>query len=162
MKTQTLFILILFCSITNIIYGQEDRKYEFDGKVIISHKLINEVEVTIYDEDIEIERFTTAFNGKFVFLAIPEKHYTIQFEQEGYETKRIVINTDNTREIKDKVAPYRFKVILDEKLPAEQSSKASALAGVIEINADKTKFIHNTRIVRSKRQRESYDYLSNN
>jgi hypothetical protein len=128
----------------NIIFGQEYKEFEFDGKVSIRYKLINEVEVTIYDEGMKIKQFTTAPSGKFIFKGSSEKHYSIQFEQEGYETKRIAINTDNTRGIKEKIAPYRFKVTLNKKPIDRKLDHVNTIVGVIEINSDKTKFIHNT------------------
>jgi hypothetical protein len=140
MKLKTLnlkfsFIIIFFLVFNvNDIKAQEILNHEFVGNVFIKDSKAKGTLVKIFDNNKCISEYITSNNGKFIFTAESEKYYTIQFEKEGYVTKRIVVKTFNTSELDYLTKTYKFDVNLVKMMPATDYSHYDFPMAIFELD----------------------------
>ena len=143
--TFLLIALSLFMFNTKDLVAQQSNNHEFIGYTYIDGKKAKDVVVKVFDDNKCFSEYETKGNGKFIFTAACEKYYTLQFEKEGYLTKRIVIKTDNTKDLDFVTKTYKFDVSLDKKDPSLDYSAYDFPIAILELNPHNRAFEFNKK-----------------
>lgn len=146
MKIETILISLSLLFTPYYLSAQKINHFEFVGHVMLGKQKVKDVTIKVFDGNRCFSNYTTKRNGKFIFVGGSEKIYTLQFEKEGYATKRIIVNTKNTRKLKSKVDIYKFYVEMEKEVleKFETSYNDSDFpAAIIEIDKSKNRFVHN-------------------
>lgn len=132
--------------------GQWLSTHEFEGIVFINGKKAKDVVVKVFDRNTCFSDHTTKRNGKFFFTAASEKHYTLQFEKEGYVTKRVVVKTHETGDLDYFTKNYKFDVELEKEQEHVDYSLHDFPAAIIQIDSQQKEFEANKRYSKNLRQ----------
>lgn len=144
----TLFMLISI----NYLSAQHFKSHEFSGRIFIEDKKAKEVTIKVYDGNKCFSTYITRPNAKFIFVAGIEDYYTIEFEKEGYVTKRVVVNTKNTRKIKS-TDPFKFDITLEKEEDGVNYSEHDFPAAIIEIDEKTEEFVFNEKYTEEIKRR---------
>lgn len=145
-----LITLTLLTGISKFAAAQLVNSHEFLGTVFIEDKRAKDVKVMVFEGNKCFSEYETKLNGKFIFTAGIEKYYTLQFEKEGYVTKRVVIKTHNTRGLKEETKTYKFDITLNEKLPDIDYSFHDFPATIIEYDFLEKEFNFNEKYTENR------------
>lgn len=141
--TFLLIVLSLLLFNTKNLSAQEDKDHKFVGYTVIDGKKSKDVIVKIFDDNKCISEYETKSNGKFVFIADSEKYYTLQFEKEGFFTKRIIIKTEKTQNLDFVSKTYKFDVGLVKKEPGLDHNLYDFPIAILELNHSNREFEFN-------------------
>lgn len=112
---KNLLSIIFLLAIVGNSYGQEGSIFSFAGKVFLGSDNGESVTISLYDNNKKISSYQTSKNGKFVIDAERNKHYTIQFNKEGFITKRLIIDTYVDEQYATGIKTFKFDVELIKK-----------------------------------------------
>ena len=124
--------------------------HEFLGKVFIDGKKAKGVTVKVFDDNVCFSVYTTKNNGKFVFTADCEKHYTLQFEREGYVAKRLIVKTHKTSDLDYFTEEYSFDITLNKEIKDTDYSLHDFPIAIIQIDNDLREFKFNKRYTKNR------------
>jgi hypothetical protein len=139
-------------SIANDTTEQWPSNHEFAGKIFIDGEKANDVVVKVFDRNTCFSNYTTKGNGKFFFTAESEKYYTLQFEKEGYVTKRVVVKTHKTEGLDYFTKEYKFDIDLEKELDHVDYSLHDFPAAIIQIDNNQKEFEANKKYSRNLRE----------
>lgn len=123
--------------------------FEFLGYISADEQKAKGITVKVFSGNRCFSNYTTTGNGKFIFIGGSEKLYVLQFEKEGYVTKKIVINTQNTKELMERIDEYSFSIeLLEEEVGENYYDFPTA---VIEVDRMKNEFMYNKNYMNSIR-----------
>tara|TARA_R110002049_G_scaffold20846_11_gene76629 strand:- start:600 stop:1085 length:486 start_codon:yes stop_codon:yes gene_type:complete len=128
-------LLLLFISVKDTT-AQDGKTHEFLGNILIDGKKAKDVKVKFFDGNDCFLEYETKANGKFIFVGECEKYYTLQFEKEGYVTKRVIVKTFNTEELDYITKVYKFDVSLEEKKSYLDYSEHDFPIAIFEVDND--------------------------
>ncbi|MFT4755581.1 MAG: hypothetical protein ACI91R_000214 [Vicingaceae bacterium] len=124
--------------------------HAFVGKIFIDGKKAKDVIVKVFDGNVCLSEYKTKNNGKFVFTADCEKHYTLQFEKEGYVAKRVIVKTYKTGDLDHFTKRYKFDITLNQETEDMDYSVHDFPIAIIEINKDLKHFKFNKRYTKNR------------
>ncbi|MEQ8623625.1 MAG: hypothetical protein RJQ00_02850 [Vicingaceae bacterium] len=161
-KNYTFLLLVLSLLVVNTknLSAQNINDHKFVGYTFIDGKKSKDVIVKVFDDNKCISTLETKSNGKFVFIADSEKYYTLQFEKEGFFTKRIIIKTDKTQNIDFSSKTYKFDVGLVKKEPYLDNDSYDFPMAILELNHQNREFEFNKEY--TKNRLKSTSFSSNN
>ncbi|MFM7022852.1 MAG: hypothetical protein ACKOXB_07725 [Flavobacteriales bacterium] len=93
MKTRYIILNILFFLMVSLSLSANDAIFELSGKVSDNSLPLNNVSVTVYQEGIALNRFSTNSEGGFSIFMGFDKSVKILLEKEGYADERIDVST---------------------------------------------------------------------
>jgi len=146
----SLFVLSLLMLSVKPALAQDINKHEFIGYTFIDGKKAKDVVVKVFDDNNCFSEYETRSNGKFIFTANCEKHYTLQFEKEGYVTKRMVIKTDNTSDLEYVTKTYKFDVSLLKKEQGVDYGQYDFPIAIIELDKRNMEFTFNKKYTENR------------
>lgn len=125
----TLFLasfILLFCSVfaVNAQENTEEEKEKVKPKIFIFKGQVHENRegetlkgalIEVFDGGDLVHELYTKGGGKFDFEVESEKQYMMDVSYEGLRTKSIWINTKRTQDVKNKVPPFAFDVVLKKE-----------------------------------------------
>tara|TARA_B110001469_G_scaffold126483_1_gene144229 strand:+ start:762 stop:1361 length:600 start_codon:yes stop_codon:yes gene_type:complete len=123
---------------------------EFVGKIFIDGKKAKDVIVKVFDDNVCLSEYKTKNNGKFVFTADCEKHYTLQFEKEGYVAKRVIVKTYKTEDLDHFTKRYKFDITLNQETEDMDYSVHDFPIAIIEIDNDLKYYKFNRRYTKNR------------
>jgi hypothetical protein len=138
MNIRSLLLGFTFVLFSGSFMAQEIVNHEFSGKIFVNGKKAKDVTVKVFDGNDCFSVYKTRGNGKFVFTGGAEKHYTLQFEKEGYVTKRVLIKTFNTKELEEDTRIYKFDLDMVEEAQGDVDDDFPV--AIIEIDSDEPEF----------------------
>lgn len=151
MKLNYLLFSLLFTLIVNLGYAQKNKQYMFGGNVLVENKSANDVLLKLYEGNDCIATYTTESKGRFLFSCGVEKYYTLEFKKEGYVTKRVVINTRDTKYIRKKIKVFEFDVVLIKESSEVDYEEYDFPVTIIEISKNRDEFVQNSKYTRKRR-----------
>ena len=153
MKFKT-FLLILFSVLTTASFAQDKSSeddgslYVFYGRIFLENARGNGVTVRLYDDNSLISSYNTDKKGKFTLGAPSAKHYTLEFEKDGFVTKRVIINTRKVYLAKGRVEDFDFNVyLIKEEIDVDYSILDFPIA-LIEYKKSIKSFDYNKKYTR--------------
>jgi len=156
MKVQSSKFQFLAIIISLLLFNVKDLSaqnfdsHEFKGNVFLDGKKAEGVVVKVFDDNDCSSEYKTKWNGKFIFIASCEKYYTLQFEKEGYVTKRIVIKTEDTRNLDFVTKTYKFDVSLVKKEQGVDYSSHDFPIAILELNPHNREFEFNKEYTKNR------------
>jgi hypothetical protein len=163
--TQFLYSILIFsaalCNVNNLAAQSSTNKdttnqwlsnHEFAGRIYIDGKTAKDVVVKVFERNTCYSHYTTKHNGKFYFTASSEKYYTLQFEKEGYVTKRVVVKTHKTKGLDYFTKDYKFDIDLEEELEHVDYSLHDFPAAIIQIDDKQKEFEANKKYSKNLRE----------
>jgi hypothetical protein len=156
MKNQSLnfkFLLITFSLLiltSKYASAQLLNSHEFLGTVFIEDEKAKDVTVKVFEGNKCFSDYQTRSNGKFIFTGENEKHYTLQFEKEGFVTKRVIIKTFYTQGLTDVTKTYKFDISLERKMLDLDESLYDFPITIIEFDYVNNEFIFNEKYTKSR------------
>ncbi|MEQ1732298.1 MAG: carboxypeptidase-like regulatory domain-containing protein, partial [Bacteroidia bacterium] len=92
-KTLCITSVVLLACMTNKSYAQW--KLDVEATIKKDGKKLEGVNVALLKNGTEVEKVTTAVNGKFAFRLDPNADYTLKMSKPGHVSKMVSINTKN-------------------------------------------------------------------
>jgi hypothetical protein len=129
---------------------KQSNSHEFVGKIFIDGKKAKDVTVKVFDDNDCFSEYKTKNNGKFVFTADCERHYTLQFEREGYVAKRLIVKTYKTGDLEHFTKNYRFDITLNKEMEDVDYSLHDFPIAIIQIDNDLREFKFNKRYTKNR------------
>lgn len=158
-STLLLTILSFLMLVDQQAQAQYNATFDFSGTILIDDKKAKDVVVKAYEGNLCFSSYQTRSNGKFFFTAEGEKHYTLQFEKEGYVTKRVVIRTHNTKNLERDPRKYKFDLALVKATKEVNHEENDFPITIIELDKATKEFGFNKSYTTN---RQSKNYLSSN
>ena len=78
--------------------------------------------------------------GNSFFQGKQKSIFILQFEKQGYRTKKIIVNTHNTRYCNKKIKKFKFNVNLSKKVNHADFEEESLPVSIIEFSKVKREF----------------------
>lgn len=102
---------------------------------------LNDVTIRVYQGNELIEILPVQKKGRFSVMLAKNQNYTLEFEKEGFLTKRVHFSTHAPDEVK-KVAPFEFAIVLieKEKIAGVESQGLDFPAALIRYNPKSGRF----------------------
>lgn len=144
MKRLVSFLSILFLASLAMAQG-EKRILRFGGNVYDNSEKAENVTVSLYDGNYLVSEDVTSRNGKFSIDLAKNKHYTVQFDKEGYMTKRIVIDTELGSDGKENVKTFKFDVGLIKRESGKDYSILDFPIAIIKYHAESNQFFYDSK-----------------
>lgn len=146
------FVLLSFMSIVSFAQdksGSDDEMYyTFYGRIFLENAKGNGVVVRLYDNNTLISTYKTDKKGKFTIGAPSAKHYTLEFEKNGFVTKRVIINTKKVYLSKGNIDDFDFNVHLIKQEEDIDYSILDFPIALIEYNKSIKGFDYNKKYTR--------------
>lgn len=141
-KTSTmkniLFTLIILLFVSPFSHAQ--KPHLFKGSVYTYQEKAKDATVKVYRGKKCISTYTTKGNGKFLFFPLSEVEYLVEVSKKGYITKRVIVNTKNTRSVEGKIKPYKFDVMLVKDNAVNRSNQVDFPLAIIRYHKEKGQF----------------------
>lgn len=135
---------ILF--LATLAMAQSDKRVlKFGGNVFFGNDKAEGVTVSIYDGNYLVSESKTSRNGKFAVDLAKNKHYTVQFDKDGFMTKRIVIDTEIGEDGKDNVKTFKFDVGLIKRESGKDYSILDFPIAIIKYHAESNQFYYDNK-----------------
>ncbi|MEQ8910152.1 MAG: hypothetical protein RIC95_13225 [Vicingaceae bacterium] len=146
-------ILLLTLSLFLLSHAsQAQDTHFFKGRVYAHEKKLKGTEVKVYRGKKAISTYTTKRNGKFLFFPLAEAKYILEFSKPGYLTKRIMVNTENTRGLEKDPATYRFDITLKKDKAQNRAEYRDFPVAIIQYHPEKNEFGKSLRYQASLRE----------
>jgi hypothetical protein len=129
---------------------EQSNSHEFVGKIFIDGRKAKDVIVKVFDDNDCFSEYKTKNNGKFVFTADCEKHYTLQFEREGYVAKRVIVKTYKTGDLDHFTKRYKFDITLNKETEDVDYSLHDFPIAIIQIDNNLRYFKFNKRYTKNR------------
>ncbi|MDP4764314.1 MAG: hypothetical protein NWR97_11670 [Salibacteraceae bacterium] len=116
-----------------------------EGEITHKTEKLASVLVELYEQNKMVDAFETKKNGKFKFFLYNNHIYTIQLTKEGYNTKKVTVNTWIPNDFEDEIS-YEFDLELDELNTILQDEKETLLeypTAIISFDETRGEFIFN-------------------
>lgn len=140
-KLISLFSLLM---ISGLFFAQNNsysdlELFEFLGKVTTQGEKAKDVTIKAFDDDSCFSKYKTRSNGKFAFYGEGKKYFILQFKKPGFNTKQLLVITDQIKYPKDEIKAYRFDVNLPRTKKGETDDQFIAEIDVIKIRGEALK-----------------------
>jgi len=111
---------------------------KIEGEITNKTDKLDGVLVELYEQNKMVDAFETKKNGKFKFNLYNNHIYTIQLTKEGYNTKKVTINTKVPEDYGDEIS-YLFDIELDEFSAVEEEKETLLEYPIAIISFDERK-----------------------
>jgi hypothetical protein len=99
----------------------------------------------LYDGNYLVSESKTSWNGKFSIGLAKNKHYTVQFDKDGYMTKRIVIDTEIGEDDRENVKTFKFDVGLIKRESGKDYSILDFPIAIIKYHPESNQFFYDNK-----------------
>lgn len=146
-----LFVQLLLLATSIPMMAQDTTAVEeftvltIEGEITHKTEKLASVLVELYEQNKMVDAFETKKNGKFKFFLYNNHIYTIQLTKEGYNTKKVTINTWVPDDYGDEIS-YLFDIELDSLSIMLEEHKETLLEypiAIISFDERKGEFLFN-------------------
>lgn len=144
MKRLVSFLSILF--LASLAMAQADKRIlKFGGDVYTDNEKAADVTVSLFDGNYLVSESKTSRSGKFSIDLAKNKHYTIQFDKDGFMTKRVVIDTEIGEDDRDNLKTFKFDVGLIKRESGKDYSILDFPIAIIKYHSESNQFFYDNK-----------------
>ncbi len=144
MKRLVSLLSILF--LASLAMAQSDKRIlKFGGNVYSNNEKSEDVTVSLYEGNYLVSENKTSRSGRFSIDLAKNKHYTVQFDKDGYMTKRVVINTEIGEDGRDNVKTFKFDVGLIKRESGKDYSILDFPIAIIKYHLESNQFFYDSK-----------------